>query len=185
MHPTLPSNTPDIRLFGTVNQAMLSEFLRQQAAAPTERPVVFELSTTGGDAEVGRRIAQELRLWRRSREDLFFFGKSYVYSAGVTIMAAFERQHRYLSADCELLIHERRMQKEVHLQASLSACLIQVRSVLAELESGQRLERDGFQQLVDGSELALADLEARVRDADWYMTAEQARQLGLVAGIVG
>ncbi len=184
MHDTLPSSPPDIRLFGTVDQAMLSEFLRQQAAAPTDRPVVFELSTTGGNADVGRRIAQELLLWRRSREDLFFFGKSYVYSAGVTIMAAFQREHRYLSADCELLVHERRMQKDVHLQASLSACLIQVRSVLAELESGQRLERDGFQQLVEGSELSLADLQARVRDADWYLTAAQAREFGLVAGIV-
>lgn len=61
---SLPTRTcPDIWLFGAVNSSMLAEFSRQQSAAPDDKALVFELSTSGGEADTGRRIAEELRLW--------------------------------------------------------------------------------------------------------------------------
>lgn len=181
----LPSLQPDIRLFGPVDQAMLSEFLRQQDQAPSDRPLVFELSTTGGNADIGRRIAQEIRLWRRGGQPLFFLGKSFVYSEGITVMAAFQREQRFLTADCELLIHERKLQHDLHLDGALRACATHVRNLLAQIESGQRLERAGFEELVDGSTLTCDALLERVFEKDWYLPAPEAQRLGLVAGLVG
>jgi ATP-dependent protease ClpP protease subunit len=183
--PALPTRTePDIRLFGTVGEATLSEFFRQQSETPADKPVVFELSTSGGDADTGRRIAEELRLWQEQGREVFFLGKTYVFSAGVTIMSAIPPDHRYLAAGTELLIHERKMEHEVQLRGSLRACRSTVHNLLAEIESGQRLERDGFSKLVEGTPLTLDDILKKVMDRDWYLTAQEARELGLIAGVV-
>lgn len=162
---------------------MLDEFFRQQSEAPADKPVLFELSTSGGDADFGRRIAQEIRQWRGEKADLYFLGKSFVYSAGVTIMGAFERPRRFLSTDCELLIHERKLKKTLRLDGALRASAAVIKNTLAEIQSGERLERESFKELVEGSSLSLEDLQAKVLDRDWYLPAAQAHQLGLVAGI--
>ncbi len=180
----LPSLSPDIRLFGQVNEAMLSEFFRQQADVQSKQPIVMELSTSGGDADIGRRIAQEVRMWRACGQEIFFLGKTFVYSAGITVMSSFPRTHRFLTADCELLVHERKMKKELHLEGALRGCLSAVNDVLAEIESGQRLERDGFQELVQGTSLSLEDVLAKVCNKDWYLTAKQALETRIVGGIV-
>ena len=182
---TLPSFSPDIRLFGKVDQTMLAEFFRQQAEVPSNKPLVFELSTSGGDADIGRRIAQEIRMWRthQSRE-VFFLGKTYVFSAGITIMSAFPVTHRFLTADCELLIHERKMKKDIHLDGALRGCRTAICDALAQIDSGQRLEREGFMELVNGTPLTIEDIHAKVLEREWYLTSEEALKMGLVAGVI-
>ena len=182
---TLPSLSPHIRLFGKVSEAMLTEFFRQQAETHRSDAIVLELSTSGGDADVGRRIAEEIRLWQEQEgRGLFFLGKTYVYSAGITIMSAFPQSHRFLTHDCELLIHERKLKKDIHLDGALRGCLSAVNDVLAQIESGQRLEKQGFEQLVKGSSLSVQALIDKVYTKDWYLTAGEALQLGLVQGLV-
>ncbi|MES2609129.1 MAG: ATP-dependent Clp protease proteolytic subunit [Pseudomonadota bacterium] len=181
---SLPSLAPDIRLFGNVSEAMLSEFFRQQSQARTDAPIVFELSTSGGDAESGRRIAEELRLWQKSGRDIFFLGKTYVFSAGITIMSAIPRSHRFLTRDCELLIHERKMTKQILLDGALRSCRAKINDVLAEIESGQRLQTEGFAKLVEGSTLNVQDIERRVLEKDWYLTAQEALDHAIIAGVV-
>lgn len=181
---TLPSLAPDIRLFGPVNEGMLSEFFRQQSEAKTEGPIVMELSTSGGDAEVGRRIAEELRLWQKAGTEIYFLGKTYVFSAGTTIMAAIPRDQRFLTRDTELLIHERKMSKEFKLDGALRSCRAKVNDVLAEIESGERLQDEGFAILVEGSQLSVEDVKQKVNNKDWYLTAKEAADLGLVGGVV-
>lgn len=182
---TLPTRTaPDIRLFGTVNPEMLAEFFRQQALVPGEKALVFELSTSGGDADTGRRIAAELRLWQEEGREIFFLGKTYVFSAGVTIMSSIPPDHRFLTIDTELLIHERRMKQDVHLSGALKACRSTIQNLLAQIESGQRLECDDFSKLVKGTRLTLDELSNKVMDRDWYLCAEEAQRLGLIAGVV-
>jgi ATP-dependent protease ClpP protease subunit len=184
-HPSLPSLVPDLRLFGPIDQAMLSEFFRQQAEVPKDKPVVLELSTSGGDADIGRRIAEELRLWQEHRgRELYFWGKTFVFSAGVTIMAAIPAARRFLTHDCELLIHERKLGKDISLNGSLRSSLTLLHDAIAEIESGQRLEREGFTQLVKGTRLSLEELQEKVFAKDWYLPAPEACKLGLVAGIV-
>ena len=183
--PSLPSFSPDIRLFGQVNGGMLSEFFRQQAEAPPNKPLVLELSTSGGDADIGRRIAEEVRLWREQQNrEVFFLGKTYVFSAGITIMSAFPREYRFMTRDCELLIHERKLKKDIHLEGALRGCRSTINDVLAEIESGQRLEHEGFAQLVKGTSLTVDDVGNKVYNKDWYLTATEARELGLIAAVV-
>lgn len=185
MHPTLPSLSPTIRLFGPVNENMLSEFFRQQSEAKSKDPAIFELSTSGGEAEAGRRIAQELRLWQEGGTPVYFLGKSYVFSAGITIMAAVPPDRRFLTRDCELLIHERKMTRQLALDGSLRSCQAKINDVLAEIESGQRLEREGFAQLVQGcSSLTVEEVERKVLERDWYLNAQEAARIGLVAGVI-
>jgi ATP-dependent protease ClpP protease subunit len=170
----LPSSAkPDVRLFGSVDPAMLSEFLRQQAQAPQDKSLVFELSTDGGDADVGRRIAEELRLWQEGGRELFFLGKTYVFSAGITIMAAIPPSHRFLTADTELLVHERKIKKTIRLDGALRSCRAAVQDVLAEIAA-----------FAAGSRMTVEEIEQRVMDKAWYLTAQEARSMGLVAGVV-
>jgi len=180
----LPSLSPDIRLFGDVGEGMLSEFFRQQSEVQPGKPIVLELSTSGGDADIGRRIAQEVRMWRKSGIDVFFLGKTFVFSAGITIMSAFPPTHRFLTADCELLIHERKMKKDLHLEGALRGCMSAINDLLAEIESGQRLEREGFAELVQGTRLTAQDVGNKVYNKDWYLTASEALDQGLVGGVV-
>jgi ATP-dependent protease ClpP protease subunit len=183
--PPLPKLAPDLRLFGAVDEAMLSEFFRQQAEAPEEGPVLLELSSSGGDADTARRIAEELRLWQeKDGREVWFLGKTYLFSAAVTVMAAIPFARRYLTRDCEVLIHERKLTRDVHLDGSLRGCRAAVLDLLAEIESGERLERQGFALLVEGTRLTVEDIEERVLEKDWYLPAEEAVNVGLVAGII-
>jgi len=163
---------------------MLSEFFRQQAEAKTSGPIVFELSTNGGDAEVGRRIAEELRLWQLKDTDIYFLGKTYVFSAGITIMSSIPKSRRFLTRDCELLIHERKMTATINLDGALRSCRAKVNDVLAEIESGQRLQSEGFAKLAEGTSLTAEEIETRVLDKDWYLTAQQAVDHGLVEAVI-
>lgn len=181
-----PSTLPHIRLHGKVDEAMLQSFLAQlDAARERTGPLLLELTTTGGDADVGRRIALEVRLLRESRgEPVVFLGKTVVYSAGVTVMSAFPPADRYLTADAVLLIHERRMDKTIHFTGALRASLALARDVLAEIENGRMLERQGFEDLVRGSRVTIDEVVERVQTANWYVPAAEAERLGLVAGLI-
>ena len=113
-----------------------------------------------------------------------FLGKTAVFSAGVTIMSAFGREQRYLSKDAYLLIHERRLTKELRLNGALRSVEGVIRDVLAEIKSGQILERDGFEALVAGSRLDIDALYQHVLKENWFLSAEEALKLKLIAGIV-
>lgn len=181
----LPSFAPDIRLFGQVNEHMLGEFFRQQQEAPAEKPLVIELSTQGGNADIGRRIALELQLWQQhGGRDIYFFGKSFVFSAGVTIMSAFPVNRRFITSETLLLIHERKLKKTIELNGALRGCLAQMNDVIAEIESGQMLEREGFTELVKGTKVTIEQLEKKVLTKDWYLTAQESLDLELVGGLV-
>lgn len=180
----LPSQHPDVRLLGSIDEAMVQRFLDQSGAAQGDKPLVLELSTMGGDAESARRLAEEIALLRQARE-VFFLGKTYVYSAGITVMAAVPASHRFVTPDTILLVHERRLERTVQLSGALRSAIAVARDLLAELEIGQMLERRGFEQLAAGSRLSADELLQRVLEKDWYLTAEEALELQLIGGIVG
>ncbi len=177
---------PAIRLYGAVDDAFLGRFLEQlKPLRGLQSPLIFELSTTGGDADVARRVAEEIRLCRDvGGMDLYFVGKAMVYSAGVMIMAAFPVQKRFLSRDAVLLIHEWQIEKEIRFSGALRVCAGSARDFLAELEVARKLECQTFADLVRGTQLTLEQLTAQVVKADWYLLADEAAQLELVSGLV-
>ena len=180
----LPHTRPDIRLIGAMDGQLVHSFLEQAGKLQGDGPVVLELTSIGGEADTARRLAQDLRMLAQQRE-LFILGKSYVYSAGVTALAAVPASHRFLTPDTVLLIHERRMDRTVQLTGALRSGLAVVHDLLAELEIGRKLERQGFDELAAGSSLSGEDLLERVQRKDWYLMAAEAVELGLVAGLAG
>lgn len=180
---------PKIRLAGNMDDALLDRFFSRRdelVNGPDGPParLLLELSTQGGTADYGERLAEEVRLLREAAAtECLFLGNSFVFSAGVTVMTAFPVAQRFLTADTWLLIHERRMDKQVHLSSPLSAAVPQVRALLAEVEYGLALQERGFARLVEGSAMSLDELRERARE-DWYVSAEEALRRGLVAGVV-
>lgn len=177
---------PAIRLYGAVDDAFLGRFFEQlKPLRGHSGPLVLELSTSGGDADVARRIAEEIRLCRElGGMDICFLGKAMVYSAGVMIMAAFPVESRFLSRDAVLLIHEWQIEKEIRFSGALRVCAATANDFLAELEVAHTLERQTFTDLVQGTRLSYEQLKAKVVKADWYVLAEEAAELQLVSGLV-
>lgn len=177
---------PTIRLHGKVDDAMLDSFMAQMATAVDNTgTALLELTTTGGDAEIGRRIATDILLARnRLGLDLVFLGKSVVYSAGVSIMSGFPPEKRFLTKDCMLLVHERRLNKTLELKGAMRGMEALVKDALAEIESALAMERTAFEYLVAGSDVTLDELMQRINGSDWYLTDAEALKRRLIAGIV-
>ncbi|MEA2780472.1 MAG: hypothetical protein QOK29_2016 [Rhodospirillaceae bacterium] len=175
----------NIRLFGSIDDLVLKSFLDQlERALGREEPVVLELMTIGGDADVGRRIALEMRLVRERRgRETRFIGKTVIYSAGVTIMSGFRPADRYVTQDARLLIHERRLDKDVHFAGPLLACIQRARELIAELENSLAIETEGFENLIAGTKIT-SDEVIDLAKHNWYLTAKEALDLGLIGGIL-
>ena len=106
--------SPNVRVYGTIGEGTVWSVLDQlDKVRRSDAPIVFELTTPGGDPDAARRIGLEIRLCREWHgRETFFVGKTDVMSAGITIMAAFPRDRRFLTRDTQLLVHERRMERE-------------------------------------------------------------------------
>jgi ATP-dependent protease ClpP protease subunit len=176
---------PTVRLSGVIDDQTAGWFL-DQVLPVLEVPgaIVVELFSSGGDAEVGRRLAEEVRLLREAHgRDLWFLGKTLVASAAVTFMAAFPRDRRWLTRDTTLLIHGRRMKRDVHLEGPLGSCRRVLEEMIADIDNGLRVEDEGFAELIQGSSVTLEELRRRAYGG-WYLSAPEALELGLVAGLV-
>lgn len=178
-------STPQISLVGEVCEDMAKE-LRDKLAdqAEGDGPVVLEITTPGGDAEMARRMVKDVGDARERLKPrrLLFAGKTMVYSAGVTLMAAFPREDRFLSEDAMLLIHCRQLTKTVELDGPIRASIPLVRSLCHQLETGVELETENFKRLIEGSDLAMDELLEKAL-YNWYLPAQEALDRGLVAGI--
>lgn len=177
--------TPQVRLYGEVGDAMLASFLDQMDRARSgSGPVVVELTTPGGDADVGRRIAADIRLLReRTGRTPLFFGKTAVYSAGATIMAGFRREDRWMDRQAVLMVHCRKLAKTLELSNFLAQERPRVEALLAEIDLGLKVQAWDFQALIEGSDVQLEELERCARE-NWYIDAGEALKRGLIAGVV-
>ena len=177
---------PQISLVGRIDEGAVNAFLDQVAKAePGDGDLAMELTTLGGDADLARRIVLEIDLARQRLEGrrFLFLGKTVVYSAGATIMSAFPREDRWLTRDAMLLIHCRQLEKTVAISGPIRASLPEVHALCAQMECGLKLEEEGFRRLVEGSDVGMDELQEKAL-YNWYLTAEQALERGLVAGLV-
>ena len=178
------ARTPQVRLLGTVSEAMLNVFQDQLAAAEPGGPIAVEITSMGGDADIGRRLALEVGLAReRLNRRLVFVGKTAVYSAATTVMGGFPREDRYLTRDAVLLIHCRQLQRSLELSGPLGASRVRLNQILGEIEASVQLQQEGYAALVEGSRVSIDEITAEA-EAGWYVRAEEALARGLVAGLI-
>jgi hypothetical protein len=175
----------DIDLVGDIDKAMVGYFLdRLGEATARGGNIVLAMTSSGGDPDLTRRIQLEVE---RTREEIagrfLFLGKSVVYSAAVSVMAAFPCRDRYLTRDTVLLIHGRELDLSLELAGPLRLSRPRVEAVLGEIGLGMKLEEENFLRLIGDSGLGLEEVVEKAM-RNWYLTAPEAQALGLVAGIV-
>ena len=174
---------PQLRLVGSVDEAMYAEFRNQLGAAPTDGPLVVALTTLGGNPEIARAMADDVRLLREAGRTIYFLGKAAVYSAGATFMAGFPVACRFLTKQTTLLVHERQIEKSISLSGPLRSCTAQLKAVLNEIEQSIAIEESGFEALAEGSDVTLEEIREKAPD-NWYIGCKEAKKRGLIAGII-
>ena len=176
-------SAPQLRLIGSVDEAMYAEFRNQLAAAPTEGLLVIAITTLGGNPEVARAMADDVRLMRDAGRSIAFLGKAAVYSAGATFMAGFPVSHRFMTEDTSILIHERQIDKTIQLNGPLRSCTDQLKAALNEIEHSMHIEEQGFRAIVEGSDVSFDQVQEKAPD-NWYLPCEEAKELGLIAEVI-
>ncbi|KPM25800.1 hypothetical protein AAJ72_04915 [Citromicrobium sp. RCC1885] len=177
--------SPGIRLYGTMDAAMYAEFSEMLSEQAPGGPIVIALTTMDGDPEIARSMAEDIRLLRdRGRREIIFLGKTAVYSAGVLFMAAFPVGQRYLTRATKLLITENKRAQPIQLAGG------SLRSVASQLEHARReiqreidQEDDDFRSISEGSNVSVQELREKA-PGDWYITASEAKAMGLIAEVV-
>jgi ATP-dependent protease ClpP protease subunit len=185
---TLPASafkSPLIALSGVVDYEMYEKFRKQFDHASDQNLVVIELSTLGGDPEVARMMGEDVRFASEMEQArrFVFLGKAAIYSAGTTFMSFFARQNRYLTRGTRLMIHERKLAKNLVIDGPLTTCLATVQATLNEIECSIAIQNEGFQNLVVGSSVSLDEVLRRA-PSNWYLEAEEARNLGLIEAVL-
>src|ERR1700749_1625734 len=126
--PTTSFKSPAIVLSGVVDYEMYTKFRKQFDNASDKDLVVIELSTLGGDPEVARMMGEDVRFASEMEPQrrFVFLGKAAIYSAGTTFMRFFARQNRYLARGTRLMIHERKLSKNLVIAGPLTTGLARV-----------------------------------------------------------
>jgi ATP-dependent protease ClpP protease subunit len=176
---------PAILLSGTVDYDMYKRFREKLDAAPREGLIVVELTTLGGDPEVARIMGEDVRFHSEMALDrrFVFLGKAAVYSAGTTFMSFFTRDNRYLTRGTRLMIHERKMDKQLHVEGPLTTCIAGLEATLNEIKESIKIQNEGFENLIRGSQVTMDEVLMRA-PSNWYVEAQDAERLGLISGII-
>ena len=176
--------TPHVRLHGTVDDAMYNTFCDQLSRCPADGMLVVTLTTLGGDPEVARAMGDDIRLIREFQgRDILFLGKVAVYSAGATFMSAFPVEHRFLTRRTRIMVHERKLTDTMELDGPLKTLPATLKAKLHEIEHSILIEEEGFRAIVKDSQVDFEDLREKA-PSNWYIEAEEARDLGLVLDVI-
>jgi ATP-dependent protease ClpP protease subunit len=178
-------NKPAILLGGPVDYDMYRTFRSQLDAVTKEGLIVTELSTLGGDPEVARMMGEDIRFHSEHSKGcrFVFLGKAAIYSAGTTFMSFFAIENRYLSRGTRLMIHERKLDKQLHINGPLTTCVATVTAALHEIEASIAIQNEGFENLIRGTKVKMDEVLRRA-PGNWYIEANEAKSLGLVAEIL-
>src|ERR1700744_3201791 len=112
-----------------------------------------------------------------------FLGKAAIYSAGTTFMSFFSLQNRYLTRGTRLMIHERKLNKTLHIDGPLTSCVATVKATLHEIEASIAIQNEGFENLVRGSSVTMQEVLERA-PFNWYVEANEAQRLGLICAVL-
>lgn len=175
----------NVQINGLITNQTVVSFMNQLGQVRSKNEdLILELMTTGGDADAARRIALEIRIFKsHSGREAYCVGKTIVYSAGITVLSAFDCANRYLTADTTLLVHERHVDKTLALSGPIKSTIQIVREELAALETAERIEKEDFAHFVEGSGLTTDELYDRAVE-NCYLSAAEALELRLVTKVL-
>ncbi len=178
-------SSPAILLGGPVDYDMYKTFRTQLDASDKTGLIVTELSTLGGDPEVARMMGEDIRFHSENSPErrFVFLGKAAIYSAGTTFMSFFAIENRYLTRGARLMIHERKLDKQLHIAGPLTTCVATVTATLHEIEASIAIQNEGFENLIRGTKVTMEEVLRRA-PSNWYIEANEAASLGLVAGVL-
>lgn len=176
---------PAILLSGPVDYAMYARFREKLDGATDEGLIIVELTTLGGDPEVARIIGEDVRFHSEVEPGrrIVFLGKAAVYSAGTTLMSFFAPENRYLTRGTRLMIHERQLDKQMHITGPLTTCVASLEAALNEVRESIAIQNEGFAALINGSSVTMEEVLQRA-PSNWYVEAQDALARGLIAGII-
>jgi hypothetical protein len=176
---------PAILLSGKVDYEMYQAFRRGLETCAGTDLVVVELSTLGGDPEVARMMGEDVRFHSdlNPKRRFVFLGKAAIYSAGTTFMSFFARDNRYLTRGTRLMIHERKLNKQLEINGPLTSCIATVKATLHEIEASIDIQNEGFENLIRDSAVTMEELLQKA-PYNWYIEAQQAKELGLVRDVL-
>jgi ATP-dependent protease ClpP protease subunit len=177
--------SPAIALSGVVDYDMYTKFRTQFDQASDQEMVVTELSTLGGDPEVARMMGEDIRFASEMEPErrFVFLGKAAIYSAGTTFLGFFARQNRYLARGTRLMIHERKLSKQLTIDGPLTTCIATVKATLNEIECSIAIQNEGFQNLIVGSDVTFEEVLKKA-PSNWYLEAQEAKNRGLVEDVL-
>jgi hypothetical protein len=81
------------------------------------------------------------------------------------------------------MIHERIISKQLNINGPLRMCVASIKAALHEIEHSILIEEEGFRDIVKGSRVDFEELREKA-PANWYIEAEEARDLGLVLDVI-
>lgn len=176
---------PAILLSGPVDYAMYARFREKLDGATDQGLIVVELTTLGGDPEVARIIGEDVRFHSEVEPGrrIVFLGKAAVYSAGTTLMSFFAPENRFLTRGTRLMIHERQLDKQMHITGPLTTCIASLEAALNEVRESIAIQNEGFAALINGSDVTMDEVLQRA-PSNWYVEAQDALERGLIAGII-
>jgi hypothetical protein len=80
------------------------------------------------------------------------------------------------------MVHERKLDKQLHINGPLTTCIATVTAALHEIEASIAIQNEGFENLIRGSKVGIDDVLRRAH-GNWYIEANEAKSLGLVAEV--
>jgi hypothetical protein len=98
-------------------------------------------------------------------------------------MSFFARGNRYLDRGTRLMIHKRKLSKQLVIDGPLTTCVAVVKATLNEIECSIVIQNEGFQNLVLGSSVTLEQVLEKA-PSNWYLEAQEAKSLGLVEAVL-
>jgi ATP-dependent Clp protease protease subunit len=176
----------NVRINGPIDAQVFDDFTKQlRSVWDGDDDLILELMTQGGDADIARRIALEIRIFQAyAAKAAYAVGKTAVMSAGVTVLSGFDCKNRFLTADATLLIHERHLDRTLVLKGPIESCKQIVCEQLEVLKMAERVEKEDMEKFVAGSHMTVDDLFQRAK-GNCYLTAAQALEFGLISEIIG
>ncbi len=81
------------------------------------------------------------------------------------------------------MIHERRLIKTLTIDGPLTTCVADVKGVLNEIEGSIRIQNEGFENLIKGSDVTMEEILTKA-PCNWYLEAQEAKARGLIEAVL-